>query len=361
MKPTEFVKVNGQFWGEHLKEAAGHLPVSHRTELPGPMLFPRMMVLTETPDWNILELVGLSRGYRTPEVRRQKVGSVEEYFGVGDGEAVMTLPGENLFKDATIATTAGRQALEERFPNAVNLLGDEFVGPGEELLRFAPGNYATFDRTLLVHTAGDSLRAHWVFFALAIHRSEPADKYLDFLQTYSNARPHLDPIGTISLPVDPAVLKADAFESTYLAHGLQDSTVDDFLDKHESILLSAFGATKLVREPALGDDLHPDFILERADGSHIVGRLELPVVDTVNGKKRRRVFRTPVQDSAAELAKYAEYFATADNRSQVKSKYDVDVTDPRQLLIVPSHETVTPAAGVEIVDYDTILRLHLAS
>src|SRR2546423_1786790 len=121
MKPTEFVKVNGQFWGEHLKEAAGHLPVSHRTELPGPMLFPRMMVLTETPDWNILELVGLSRSYRTPEVRRQKVGSVEEYFGVGDGEAVMTLPGENLFKDATIATTAGRQALEERFSGAANL------------------------------------------------------------------------------------------------------------------------------------------------------------------------------------------------------------------------------------------------
>ncbi|MFF0265147.1 hypothetical protein [Kribbella sp. NPDC004536] len=360
MKPTEFVKVNGQFWGEHLKGVAGHLPVSHRTELPGPMLFPRMMVLTETPDWNILELVGLSREYRTLEVRRQKLGSVEEYFGVGDGTAVMTLPGENLFKDATIATTAGRQALTERFPAAANLIGDEFVGPGEELLQFAPGNYSTFDRTLLVHTAGDSLRAHWVNFAIAIHRSEPADKYLDFLQSYSNARPHLDPIGTLSLPIDPAVLKADPFESTYLAHGLQDSTVEEFLDKHEEILLSAFGATKLVREPALGD-LHPDFILERADGSHVIGRLELPVVDTTNGKKRRRVFRLPVQESAAELATYADYLKTADNRSQVKSKYDVEVTDPRLLLIVPSQEIVTPAPGVEVVDYDTILRLHLAS
>jgi hypothetical protein len=360
MKPTEFVKVNGQFWGEHLKGVAGHLPVSHRSELPGPMLFPRMMVLTETPDWNILELVGLSREYRTLEVRRRKAGSVEEYFGLGDGSAVMTLPGENLFKDATITTTAGRQALADRFPSALNLLGEEFVGPGEELLEFAPGNYATFDRTLLVHTAGDSLRAHWVFFALAIHRSEPADKYLDFLQTYSNARPHLDPIGTISLPIEADVLKADPFESTYLAHGLQDATVDEFLDKHESILLSAFDATKLVRQPALGD-LHPDFILERTDGSHIVARLELPVVDTVNGKKRRRLFRNPVQDSAAELAQHAEYFTSADNRSQVKSKYDVEVNDPRLLVIVASQETVAPAAGVEVVDYDTILRLHLSA
>ncbi|WP_350280844.1 hypothetical protein [Kribbella sp. HUAS MG21] len=359
MKPTEFVKVNGQFWGEHLKGVAGHLPVSHRTELPGPMLFPRMMVLTETPDWNILELVGLSREYRTLEVRRQKAASVEEYFGLGRGSAVMTLPGENLFKDATITTTAGRQALNERFPKAVNLIGEEFVGPGEELLEFAPGNYATFDRALLVHTAGDSLRTHWVFFAVAIHRSEPADKYLDFLNTYSNARPHLDPIGTLSLPVDPAVLKADAFESTYLAHGLQDASVDEFLDKHESILLSAFDATKLIRRPALGD-LHPDFILERASGSHVVGRLELPLVDAVNGKKRRRTFRKPVQESAAELAQYAEYLKSADNRAEVKSKYDVDVTDPRQLLIVSSQQTLTPAAGVEIVDYDTILRLHLS-
>jgi hypothetical protein len=67
-----------------------------------------------------------------------------------------------------------------------------------------------------------------------------------------------------------------------------------------------------------------------------------------------------VQDSAAELAQYAEYFTSADNRAEVKSKYDVDVTDPRQLLIVPSQQTLTPAAGVEIVDYDTILRLHLS-
>jgi hypothetical protein len=361
MKPTEFVKVNGQFWGEHLKGVAGHLPTSHRSELPGPMLFPRMMVLTETPDWNIVELVGLSREYRTLEVRRQKAASIEEYFGLGDGgTAVANLEGQNWFKDATIATEAGRRALDERFPTAANMLGSEVVGHADELLRFAPGNYSTFDRALLVQTAGDSLRAHWVFFALAIHRSEPADKYLEFLQNYSNAQPHLDPIGTISLPIDTAALKADAFESTYLAHGLQDSTVEEFLDKHESILLSAFGATKLVREPALGDR-HPDFILERADGSHIVGRLELPVADTVNGKKRRRVFRTPVQDSAAELARDAEYLANPEQRSQVKSKYDVDVTDPRRLVIVASQETVPPAAGVEVVDYDTILRLHLAA
>ncbi|TDW17208.1 hypothetical protein [Kribbella kalugense] len=361
MKPTEFVKVNGQFWGEHLKGVSEHLPVSHRTELPGPMLFPRMMVLTETPDWNILELVGLSREYRSLEVRRQKLGSVEEYFGLGDGGTVVAnLEGQNWFSDATIATQAGRRALDERFPSAVKMLGNEVVGPADELLRFAPGNYSTFDRTLLVQTAGDSLRPHWVFFALAIHRSEPADKYLDFLRNYINSRPHLDPVGTLSLPIDAAELKAEAFESTYLAHGLQDATVDQFLDANETILLSAFGATRLIRQPSL-DELHPDFILERADGSHIIGRLELPVVDVVNGKKRRRVFRIPVSESAADLTQYAEYFATEENRSQVKTKYDVDVNEPRKLLIVPSQETVVPAAGVEVVDYDTILRLHLAA
>ena len=215
MKPTEFVKVNGQFWGEHLKGVAGHLPVSHRSELPGPMLFPRMMVLTETPDWNILELVGLSREYRSLEVRRQKVGSIEEYFGLGDGRTVVAnLQGQNWFKDATIATEAGRKTLVEQFPKAGNMLGEELVGPADELLRFAPGNYSTFDRALLVQTSGDSLRAHWVFFALAIHRSEPADKYLDFLRNYINSRPHLDPVGTISLPIDPAALSCTGVRKT---------------------------------------------------------------------------------------------------------------------------------------------------
>jgi hypothetical protein len=366
MKPTEFVKVNGQFWNDHLKSVSEHLPVSHRTELPGPMLFPRMMVLTETPDWNILELVGVSREYRSLEVRRQKARSVEEYFGLGDGSPVVTLPGENLFKDATIATEAGRRALDERFPSAANILGQEFTGPGDQLLQFAPGNYSTFDRALLVHGVGDSIRVHWTFFAIAIHRSEPADKYLDFLRNYEAARPHLDPIGTLSLPIDPAELRADAFASTYLAHGLQDATPDQFLDAHESILLTAFDATRLVREPVLeGSDLRPDFILERADGSHIVGDLKLPLLETTNGKKRRRTFRDPVREGAAQLTQYAEYFATPENRSFVQTKYDVDVENPRKLLIIPTQETVTAAdfteSGAEIVDYDTILRLYLAA
>jgi hypothetical protein len=364
MKPTEFVTVNGQFWAEHLKGVAEHLPASHGRELPGPLLYPRLMVLTETPDWNILELVGVSREYRSLEVRRQKVRSVEEYFGLGEGSAVVDLPGQNLFKDATIATEAGRRELDSRFPTAAKLIGEEYVGPGDQLLSFAPGNYSTFERTLLVHTANDSTRVHWTFFAIAIHRSEPADKYLDFLRTYNNARPHLDPIGTLSVPAPD--LKGAPFESTYLAHGLQDATVDQFLDANESILLSAFDATRLVRQPDLGD-LQPDFILERADGSHIVGQLGLPVADTTNGKKRRRAFRSTVAEGSAQLAKYAEYFENADNRAAAQSKYDVDVTTPRKLLIIPTQELVAAAdlagaeAGVEVVDYDTILRLHIAA
>jgi len=364
MKPTEFVTVNGQFWGDHLRSVGEHLATSHRNELPGPLLFPRMMVLTETPDWNVLELVGVSREYRSLEVRRQKARSVEEYFGIGDGSAVVTLSGENLFKDATVATEAGRRELDARFPTAGTMLGQEFVGPGDQLLQFAPGNYSAFDRALLVHTVNNSIRVHWTFFAIAIHRSEPAEKYLNFLQNYSSARPHLDPIGTLSVPAEAADLKGDAFASTYLAHGLQDGTVDQFLDVNEQILLSAFGATRLIRQPFL-DDLQPDFILERADGSHIIGDLKLPVLDTTNGKKRRRAFRDPVAEGAAQLTRSAEYFENPENRAFAQTKYGVDVTDPRKLLIVPTQETVAldeiADAGVEIVDYDTILRLHLAA
>lgn len=365
MKPTEFVKVNGQFWADHLRSASEHLATSHRNELPGPLLFPRMMVLTETPDWNILELVGVSREYRSLEVRRQKAQSVEEYFGIGEGSPVVKLSGENLFKDATIATEAGRRELDGRFPAAAKMLGQEFVGAGDQLLQFAPGNYTAFDRALLVYTADESIRVHWTFFAIAIHRSEPAEKYLSFLQNYSSARPHLDPIGTLSVPVDAADLRSDAFASTYLAHGLQDATVDQFLDANESILLSAFDATRLIRQPFLGDDLQPDFILERADGSHIIVDLKLPVADTTNGKKRRRAFKAPVPEGAAQLTRYAEYFDNAENRAFAQTKYGVEVTNPRKLLILPTQETVAAdelaEAGVEIVDYDTILRLHLAA
>jgi hypothetical protein len=374
LKPTEFMKVNTQFWGDHLRSVSEHLPTSHSGELPGPLLYPRMMVLTETPDWNILELVGVSREYRSLEVRRQKADSIEQYFGIADGSPVISLPGENLFEDATIATEVGRRELEVRFPSAQKMLGTEYVGPGDQLLRFSPGNYSTFDRVLLVHSAGESIRVRWTFFALAIHRSEPADKYLNFLQNHVNAAPHLEPIGTLTAP-QGSDLKSAAFASTYLAHGLQDATVEGFLTEHEGILLSAFDATRLIQRPFLewrdgdaGDPagITPDFILERADGTHIVGDLKLPVLDTAQGKKRRRAFTTPVRDGAAQLARYEDYFSTPGNRSFAQTKYGVDVSEPRKLLVIGTQQAVDPdefteAQGVEIIDYDTILRLYLAA
>jgi len=364
MKPTEFVKVNTQFWSDHLRSVSEHLPGSHGRELPGQLLYPRLMLLTETPDWNILELVGVSREYRSLEVRRQKVKSVEEYFGIADGTPVVTLPGENIVKDATVATEAGRRELDARFTSAQKMLGETYVGAGDQLLRFAPGNYSTFDRVLLVHSAGTSIRLHWTFFALAIHRSEPADKYLDFLRNFATAAPHLDPVGTLSAPRDDQGLKSTAFTSTYLAHGLQDATVEEFLTEHESILLAAFDATRLIARPSLeGPDvtISPDFILERADGTHIVGDLGLPLREA--GQKHRR--SATVREGAAQLTKYAKYFDQAENRAFVQTKYGVEVSEPRKVLVVASHQTVTADdltdAAAEIVDYDTVLRLYLAA
>ncbi len=365
MKPTEFVKVNTQFWGDHLRSVSEHLPGSHGRELPGQLLYPRMMVLTETPDWNILELVGVSREYRALEVRRQKAQSVEEYFGLADGSPVVSLPGENILKDATVATETGRRELDARFPSAEKILGETYVGPGDQLLRFAPGNYSTFDRVLLVHSAGTATRLHWTFFALAIHRSEPADKYLDFLRNFANAAPHLDPVGTLSAPRGDEGLKSEAFTSTYLAHGLQDATAEEFLTEHESILLSAFDATRLIQRPILewqdGDatdqvGLTPDFILERADGSHIIGDLGLPLREP--GKKHRR--SATVREGAAQLARYDDYFSTPENRAFAQTKYGV--SDPRKVLVISSQQTVAAdELAVDIIDYDTILRLYLAA
>ncbi|WP_433162613.1 hypothetical protein [Kribbella sp. CA-247076] len=364
MKPTEFVKVNTQFWGDHLKSVSDHLPGSHAGELPGQLLYPRMMVLTETPDWNIVELVGVSREYRSLEVRRQKSTSIEEYFGLGDGSPVLSLPGENIVKDATVATETARRDLVDWFPGIEKILGTEHVGPGDQLLRFTPGNYSTFDRVLLAHSAGRSVRLHWTFFALAIHRSEPAGKYLDFLRNFANAAPHLDPVGTVSAPRGDEGLKSEAFTSTYLAHGLQNSTPETFLAEHENILLAAYDATRLIPRPSLeGPDgtITPDFILERADGTHIVGDLALPLREP--GKKHRR--SATVRESAAQLATYAGYFDDAENRAFVQTKYGVEVSEPRRLLIVGSHQPVTAddltATSAEIVDYDTTLRLYLAA
>jgi hypothetical protein len=367
MKPTEFVKVNSQFWGEHLKSVSEHLPGSHGRELVGPLLYPRQLVLTETPDWNILELVGVTREYRSLDVRRQKAAGIDEYFGAAKDQAgtVVVLRNDDRYQDATIATEFGRSALDSRYPSAERIIGRELVGTGEsKLLSFTPGNYTTLERVLLASSVETSVRVRWTFLAIAIHRSEPADKYRQYLQQLVNEAAHLDPIGTLAVPRGQVeeLLKAEPFSATY-QHGLHKTTVGEFLQQHEEILLSAFGATQLVREPVLeaadGTSVTPDFILEREDGSHIIGDLALPLLETgKDGKKRRRSTTAP--DGVARLTQYGEYFKNAENQAFAKTKYDVEVTDPRKLLVLATSETTTEP-GVELVDYDTILRLALAA
>lgn len=366
MKPTEFVKVNSQFWGDHLKSVSEHLPVSHGRELVGPLLYPRQLVLTETPDWNILELVGVSREYRSLDVRRQKAAGIDEYFGAAAEQSgtVVVLRNDDRYQDATIATEFGRSVLDSRFPGAQRLSGRELVGTGEsKVLSFSPGNYSALERVLLVGSAESSIQVRWTFLAIAIHRSEPADKYREYLQQLVNSAQHLDPVGTFAVPRGEVeqLLKAEPFAAAY-QHGLHKTTVGEFLQQHEEILLSAFGATQLIREPHLeGQDSSPDFILERADGSHIVGELALPVLETAkDGKKRRR--STDATDGAARLAQYEEYFANAGNREFAKTKYGVEVSDPRKLLVTTNQELPSAPQGTnELVDYDTILRLALAA
>jgi hypothetical protein len=237
-----------------------------------------------------------------------------------------------------------------------------------------------------VYLANSSVRLHWTFFAIAIHRSEPADKYLDYLQRLVAAAPHLDPVGTLSVPRGEVeqLLKGDAFASTYLLHDLHETTIGEFLNQHEDILLSAFDARRLIHEPFLewrdgtpGADeiaINPDFILERADGSHIIGDLKLPLLETANvtkgGKKRRRSFIAPVPDGLAQLAHYEEYFQSPENRAFAQAKYGIEVSDPRKLLVIGTQENVDPTEfeeaarstpAFEIIDYDSILRLYLAA
>lgn len=370
MKPTEFVKVNTQFWGEHLKSVSEHLPVSHSRELPGPLLYPRLMILTETPDWNILELAGVSREYRSLEVRRQKAAGIDEYFGTTAGaSAVVALPNESVVKDATIASERGKHALSDSFPATQGLLGDEMVGPSDRLLEFQPGNFAVLNRVLLAQSSVLAVRLKWNFFTIAIHRSEPADKYRDFLQRLVSNSEHLDPIGTFAVPRGEGVeqaLKADQFASTYL-HGLAKLTTAEFLAKHEDVLLSAFDATRLIVQPSLESadgTVTPDFILEREDGTHVVGDLALPLRET--GQKHRRSL--DLTSGATRLAAYQKYFTTEENQAFAKTKYGVEITDARTVLVVGTQDpagdfpqAAKTASSLEVVDYDTLLRLHLAA
>ena len=110
-------------------------------------------------------------------------------------------------------------------------------------------------------------------------------------------------------------------------------------------------------------------MVKRDDGFYDIYDLKTAALWKMNilkGERKRRRFIDYVEKGVAQLANYREYFEYPKNRDLAKSKYGIEVQDPKLVLVVGNWENtdlkeIDEACrryrDVNIIDYDTFAHL----
>jgi hypothetical protein len=169
----------------------------------------------------------------------------------------------------------------------------------------------------------------------------------------------------------------------YLFPGLRETTIGEFIKLHPEVVKEAFKTTHFEYEPYLkwiehdgtcqDDAINPDLLTKRDDGFFDIYDLKTAALERTNvtkGGRRRRRFIDYVEEGVAQLANYREYFEYPGNAEYAKSKYAIQIKDPKLVLVVGSWENsdineVNQACrkykGIEVIDYDTFCHLFIGT
>jgi hypothetical protein len=179
-----------------------------------------------------------------------------------------------------------------------------------------------------------------------------------------------------------SVAQAGQFANLYL-QGAQETTLTSFLEDHSDIIKQALQASSISFQPDLiwyegnpdpdEEAIQPDVILRREDGSWLIVDFKLPLLNKesiTSGGHRRRRFTYTVADGIAQLHNYREFFDYDANRQNASARLGGEVRDPQLMLVVGTSENVDltevdeamrALKPIDIVDYDTLIRLAIAN
>jgi hypothetical protein len=354
----------------------------------GSILFPSLMLCSETKDHFIVELIGAHKAYDSLTVKNHKESSTVRYLGQFESEApdpaIRLASDDSQFTRLTLSQGVWIETIRDRFPFA-HLFPSVLIRAGGKggVIDFADTfRSAAFHNCLLVNQYEAAVRVKHVLSMAIIAKGLSKLEYTNWLQQRVLHGDDIRGIHTVPNQAGEDFVLAGQFANLYLLPGLRETTLGEFLKTHPSILERAFGSRRFVYEaslewregPSLSEDqaINPDLLLERPDGFFDIYDLKtaaLTKATITKGSRRRRRFIDYVEEGIAQLAHYRDYFTFPKNAEHAWEKYGVRVNDPNLTLVVGHFENANPVEIAEasrkldrftILDYDSMLQLFLS-
>lgn len=387
MQFEEFSKITLSFWRERLSLVHKMVKVKAGLEHLYKATYPSMLLVTNCNGFFVAELVGCVEGYQGLTLKKLKSQSTHKYLSQFDDRKIDPLMHldvrKAVIRNCCLARELDEEKLKERFP-ALDLFGTKLIGGTEgALLTFGNGfESLEMGECFLVNQRGSAYRCKYIT-ALFMVAKNITSKDLKLL--YKDACSNEQGMTAVRtrLRNDEVLTVAGLFQNIYLAGGLHETTIGEFIKTHPDIIFKALSCTsflqeksfKWIKKPYDLDDgeIRPDLLVRRSDGCYDIYDLKTAALNEKNlirGKSSRKRFIDYVHEGVAQLRNYAEYFKIPENAQYARDKHDVVVEDPKLVLIVGNWDNADPHEvarvvelynDVTVIDYDTLCGLYVSA
>jgi hypothetical protein len=356
----------------------------------GTMLFPTILLSTETRSHYILELVGAQPTFTGLTLKRHREKSANRYlsqFKPHTSDPMFIMDASRIeFGQLTLSLDVDRQTVADRFPFVRFFPTSGLRGNANFTTIFTFGRHfraAAIHNCLLINKFEAAIRVKHILHVAIVAKSLPRGEYEDWLQgdMLSMGQQEIKGVHTCAPGRRTDFILASQFANMYLSN-FKETTIGEFLKNHPSIITQALGAQRFEYEPIfpwlegrVGPDLsiNPDLIIQRNDGTWDIYELKTAALtkDSITkGPRRRRRFIDYVAEGVAQLAHYEEFFSYKRNADYAWKNYGIRIEKPNLVLVVGNFDNADAKAvqeasrqlrNLSIIDYDTLLQMFLSA
>ena len=394
MEFDEFCREHQKIWNTYLKSV---YDATKGVVGPtgGKLLFPNMVMYTETEEHYIAELFGCALRFEGLTKRIHKEDSTIRYFYQfveNSNNPLLKIEGRMNIIGLTLSREIDNERVKRRFgfdPLAIHPTRLVKRGDGGAILSFGHSfQSCLFNDCLIVNIYEQIYRMKDILCANVVSKSLSLRDFVAEQREYCRwPVDRTDDLFGIHVSQNSTVefyKLSGQFVNLFLVPGVAEPNIGKFLHNNPAILKKALNCSKLLYEKpfkwlegtsdSFEDHIQPDFMLMSCATNYWdicdIKRPLLGKKSVIKGEHSRRRFIDSVNEGIAQLSNYEQYFSFQKNADHAKQKYGVEVKSPRLILIIGNYENAdiqeiqeasrSMKDNYAIIDYDSLNAAYLA-
>ncbi|OGI19858.1 MAG: hypothetical protein A3J06_02645 [Candidatus Moranbacteria bacterium RIFCSPLOWO2_02_FULL_48_19] len=388
MQFEDFIEETRLWWDRYLKFIYDQQRKGNLDSRSGIILYPNILLVTRAKDFFVAELIGAQKTFTSLKLLQHKENSIYRYlnqFDDSEPDPLIRLNGTgNSFRFLCLAQEADFNVVRSRFPfielfpTRINRVG----GKGSVFSFGSDFSSCSVENSVLVNRRENLFRCKNIL-ELFIVKSPISRKELSKLFEQLTNSGEVKGVHTVPSTREESLIISGHLQSMYLFPGLRETTIGKFINTHPEVVKKALKTSHFEYEPYLewlehdgtvsDKAINPDLIVRRPDGLYDIYDLKTALLrkkSIVKGPKKRRRFIDYVEEGAAQLANYRDYFQYTKNQQLAKDKYGIEVSNPKLILITGNWDNVSPKEieeacrrynKISILDFDTFTHLFIGA